>query len=291
MKLSYYPGCTLKTKACNLEESAMKCFEIMGVECVELPRWNCCGAVYSLADDDLIHQVAPVRDLVRVKEQGHEMVLTLCSMCYNTLSRANNLMRQDEKKRDTINRFMDEEIDYAGEVKVVHILDFLRDDFGWDPLRALVTNPLTGLRVTPYYGCTLLRPADVAIETPGQPEVFETLMQILGAEVVRSPYSTECCGSYHAISHPDAALDVSQGILSDAVGRGANALALVCPLCDYNLGHRQDAMIETIDGAAELPVFYVTQLLAIALGVDVDSCRFDLNRDAAIGLLREKELV
>ncbi|MBT6613149.1 MAG: heterodisulfide reductase, subunit B, partial [Deltaproteobacteria bacterium] len=63
MKVSYYPGCTLKSKAKNFEVAAIKSMERLGVEMVELDRWNCCGAVFSLADDDLIHQVAPIRDL------------------------------------------------------------------------------------------------------------------------------------------------------------------------------------------------------------------------------------
>jgi heterodisulfide reductase subunit B len=122
MKLGYYPGCTLKTQAKNLEDAAVASLGALGVEVKELERWNCCGAVYSLADDDLIHLLAPVRDLIRAKDQDFGKVMTLCSMCYNTLARANLLMRDDEEKRKTINTFMEEESDYAGEVEVVHML-------------------------------------------------------------------------------------------------------------------------------------------------------------------------
>ena len=66
MKLAYYPGCTLKTKASNLEVAAMEALKKLDVEFEELERWNCCGAVFSLADDDLIHHVAPIRNLIRV---------------------------------------------------------------------------------------------------------------------------------------------------------------------------------------------------------------------------------
>ena len=116
MKISYYPGCTLKTKARNLEDAAIASLAVFDIEMEELPRWNCCGAVHSLTDDDLIHQVAPIRDLIRAKEQGSDKLVTLCSMCYNSLARANLLMRRDEEKRKTINLFMDEEIDYLFEV-------------------------------------------------------------------------------------------------------------------------------------------------------------------------------
>jgi len=96
--------------------------EVLGSRLEEIPRWNCCGAVYSLADDDLIHQVAPVRNLIRVKEQGKNEVVTLCSFCLNTLKRANLLMKEDAEKRGTLNSFMDEEMDYGAEVEVVHLL-------------------------------------------------------------------------------------------------------------------------------------------------------------------------
>jgi len=291
MKVSYYPGCTLKTKAKNLEKSALAAFDALGIDWEELPRWNCCGAVFSLADDDLIHMIAPVRDLVRAKELGSDTVVTLCSMCYNTLARANELMKTDETKRNTINDFMDEEPDYFGDLKVVHFLDFLRDEVGWDKLKERIKSPLNGLKVAPYYGCTLLRPEDVAIDHPDNPTIFGEFMDALGAEVIEFPSSTVCCGSYQALGNPDAALKVSFDILSDAVSRGADALVLTCPLCDYNLGRRQDAMLQKYEGATDVPVLYFTQLLAVALGLPADVCHFELNRGSTVALLQKRDLL
>jgi heterodisulfide reductase subunit B len=291
MKIGYYPGCTLKTKARNLEISALACLDRLGVEYRELPRWNCCGAVYSLADDDLIHLIAPVRDLIRAREEGHEMVLTLCAMCYNTLARANELMRIDEVKRKTINDFMDEEPDYAGEVRVVHFLDFIRDDYGWDKFGEKVTNPLNGMKVAPYYGCTLLRPREAAIDRPDSPVIFEEAMRAIGAEAVEFPLSTQCCGAYQVLGSPEAALKLSHDIITDAASRGAEAMVLTCPLCDYNLSRRQDEMIAKFQGAHELPIFYFTQLMAVALGVSPEEIRLDLNRESARTLLESKKLV
>ena len=291
MSISYYPGCTLKTKAKNLEISALAAMAELGIDVEELPRWNCCGAVYSLADDDLIHIIAPVRDLIRVKERGHDTVITLCSMCYNTLARANDLMKNDEEKRKTINMFMDEEPDYAGEVRVVHLLDYLRDDYGWDKLKEKVKVPLSGLTVGPYYGCTLLRPREVALDRPDKPTLFNEFMAALGAEVVDFPMATECCGSYQVLGNPDAALKVSYDILSDADKHHVEALALTCPLCDYNLGRRQNLMRDKFEGAPDIPVYYFTQLLAIALGLSAEVCHFELNRESALGLLKSKNFI
>lgn len=291
MKLSYYPGCTLKTKARNFEVSALQALDKLGIEYEELERWNCCGAVYSLSDDDLIHMLAPVRDLIRVAERGHDTVLTLCSMCYNTLARANELMKTDEEKRKTINMFMDEEPDYNGEVRVVHLLDYLRDEYGWEKLKDKVTTPLAGLKVAPYYGCTLLRPREVAIDATDRPTLFQEFLTALGADLVEFPMATQCCGTYQVLANPDVALKVSHDILSDATGKGAEALALTCPLCDYNLGRRQDQMLEKFEGAKDVPIYYFTQLLAIALGVTPTEDEFKLNRESSLALLKEKKLL
>ncbi len=291
MKISYYPGCTLKTKAKNLESSALACLDLLGIEYAELPRWNCCGAVYSLSDDDLIHLIAPVRDLIRVQEQGFDTVLTLCSMCYNTLARANELMKNDEVKRGTINDFMDEEPDYKGAVKVVHFLDFMRDEIGWDKLRDKVKNPLKGMKLAPYYGCTLLRPGDVSIDKSSNPGIFEDCMKALGAEVVRFPMANECCGSYQVLGNPEAALKVSHEIITDAISNGAEAMVLTCPLCDYNLGHRQEEMLSRSENAKGLPVFYFTQLMALALGAEPADCNFILNRKISLEFLKSKNLL
>ena len=88
-RLLYYPGCTLKTTALNFDDSAVAMAKALGIELEELKRWYCCGTVYSLATDDVIHQLAPIRNLVRVQEQGEDQIVALCSMCYNTLKRAN----------------------------------------------------------------------------------------------------------------------------------------------------------------------------------------------------------
>lgn len=291
MKISYYPGCTLKTKARNLEDSALACLNALGIEFEELPRWNCCGAVYSLSDDDLIHLMAPVRDLIRAKERGADTVLTLCAMCYNTLARANELMKTDEEKRHTINEFMDEEPDYAGELRVVHMLDFLRDDYGWDKLKEKVKVPLSGLKVAPYYGCTLLRPKEVSLDRFDHPRILHDFLTAIGAEAVDFPSAIECCGTYQILGNKEKALTLSHGILKDAVTHGAEALALACPLCDYNLSRKQDAIMSMFDGATELPVYYFTQLLAVALGVAPEAARLDLNRDSATSLLKSKQLL
>ena len=291
MDISYYPGCTLKTKAKNLEDSALASMTTLGVNLIELPRWNCCGAVYSLADDDLVHQLAPVRNLIRVKEEGRGKVVTLCSFCYNTLKRANLLMKNDAEKREALNSFMDEEIDYDGEVKVVHLMELLRDDVGWEDISGKVKVSLEGLKLAPYYGCTLTRPKEIAIDNMERPSILGHLLEALGAETVDFPLAAECCGSYQIVSSQEYALECSWNILSSALRWGAEALVLSCPLCDFNLGAKQEELIQKYSDFKGMPIFYFTQLLAISLGLPPEVCHFELNYGKPEQLLRSKNLL
>ena len=291
MDLSYYPGCTLKTKAKGLEDSAIASMDALGIRLVEIDRWNCCGTVYSLAEDDLAHHLAPVRNLIRVKEQGSDRVGTLCSFCYHTLKRANLLMQNDGEKRKTLNDFMEEEIDYNGEVEVVHLLEVLRDDVGWENIAAKVRVPLQGLKVAPYYGCTLLRPQEVAIDQVERPTILHQLLETLGAEAVDFPHATECCGSFQIVGNPDFITQCAWEILSSAKRRGAEALVLTCPLCHFNLSQRQPELMQRYSDFQGLPILYFSQLLAIALGIEPKVCHFELDSVDSLSLLKSRKLV
>jgi heterodisulfide reductase subunit B len=291
MNLTYYPGCTLKTKAKNLEDAAVAALKILGINLVEIERWNCCGATYSLANDDLVHHLAPVRNLIRVKEQGNNKVATMCSFCYNSLKRANLLMRDDREKRKTLNDFMEEEAKYGGEVEVVHLLNVLKDDIGWKYISEKVKNPLKGLKVAPYYGCTLLRPPEVAIDQVERPTILHRLMEAIGAEVVDFPFATECCGSFQVVGNPDSVTPRAREILSSALRRGAEALVLTCPLCHFNLGQKQPELRQKDSDFPGMPIFYFSQLLALSLGLEPQVCHFELNYGDPLPLLKNKKLI
>ncbi|MCB2188286.1 MAG: heterodisulfide reductase, subunit B [Deltaproteobacteria bacterium] len=261
MKVSYYPGCTLKSQARPLEEAARAAMARLGVELAELPRWNCCGVVHPLAADELMGHVAAVRNLVRAQEAGDGPLVTLCAMCYNTLARANRLMREQPDKLAVLNSFMDEEPDYQGGVRVEHLLGFLAREVGWEAVARQVRRPLTGWRVAAYYGCKLQRPREVAVEPPGSFQLLGGLLRALGATVVNFPATDLCCGSYQVLAEPALARELSSRILTRAGEAGAELLALSCPLCHYNLSRAA----ATGDPAGARPVYF-TELLAWAFG-------------------------
>lgn len=292
MKISYFPGCTLKTMAKNFEDSAIASLSFLGIEMVELPRWNCCGTVYSLTSDDLIHQVAPIRNFIRVKEARDTRVMTLCSMCYHTLKRANKLVKEDKEKLDKLNNLMyREDLKYNGEVEVLHLLEILKNEVGFDQVSKKVKMPLKGLKAAPYYGCLLLRPAEVGFDDPESPTILKDLLESVGAEAIDYPYETECCGSYNTVVNVNLVVERAHDILSLAISQKAEAIVLSCPLCGFNLDNRQKEIKEKFPDFKSIPVFYFTQLLALSLGLDEKVCRFELNFIDPRPLLESKHLI
>jgi len=292
MKITYYPGCTLKANARNFEDSALYALKQLDIDVEELPRWNCCGTVYSLATDDLIHHMAPIRNLIRVKESGSDRVMTLCAMCYNTLKRANKRMKDDPESLEKINQVMyKEEINYEGDVEIYHLLELMRDEIQFNNLAQKVTKPLKNLKVACYYGCMLVRPREVGIDDPENPVVMEDFVKALGGEPIDFPYKTECCGSYQTVDKTGIVAERTNQIINSAKNRGADVIASSCPLCAFNLDHRQKQTVQIYQDFEGLPILYFTQLLAIALNCPKEILRLDLHYFDPKPILQEKRLI
>ena len=265
MRIPYFPGCTLSTKAHGFDVSARASARVLGFELAELPQWNCCGATFPLATDNELALVGPTRILIEAQKQGRRLV-TLCSICYNVLKRTARFLQENEEKRERINLFIEEE--YRAELQVLHLLELLRSELGFEALSERVEKRLAGLRVAPYYGCLLLRPQDeIGLDDPDEPAILLDLLASLGCEVVDFPHKTECCGSYLTVSAADATEELAYTILSSALSEGAEVMVTSCPLCQFNLDYRQGSMLRHV-GFRPLPILYFTQLLGIALGLD-----------------------
>jgi heterodisulfide reductase subunit B len=298
MKIPYYPGCTLKTKAKNFETSAIAVAKALEIELVEIPRWNCCGAVPSLSDDDLIRHIAPIRNFIRVEEMNKDgivsdeyKIVTLCSMCFNTLKMSNLRMKKNKEDLSKINDVMYlEKEHYKQDVEVVHLLEILKG-IPSSKIKEQIKNPMPELKVSPYYGCTLLRPKEVGIDDPEDPSIFEELLSTLGVSVVNNPLKTRCCGSYQVVSDKNIVSSLVYDILTSAKENKAELIVTSCPLCFFNLDRRQKDIIKLHHDFEPIPILYFTQLMAILFGLDEDAFKFEENYVNFKDLFKRKELV
>ena len=259
MVYSYFPGCTLKTKAKDLDRYGRESAKALGFELEEIENWQCCGGVYPLGTDEIASKLSSVRALNDAKEKGQDLV-TLCSACHHVIKRVNDDMKNVEDIRTRANNYMQLEQPYEGETNVLHYLEVLRDRVGFDELKKKVVSPLKGKKIGAYYGCLLLRPGKImAFDNPENPTIIEDFIRAIGATPVVYPYRNECCGGYISLKEKEMSGKMVDRIMDSAAGMGAEELITACPLCLYNLN--------TSTSANKLPVHYFTELLAEALGL------------------------
>ena len=257
MKVSYYPGCTLRTKAKQLDLYARKSAEALGITMEEIENWQCCGGVFSTAKDEIATKLSSVRALAEAAKK-EQILVTVCSACHNVIKQTNHAMQNDADFAMHVNRYMAPE-SYDGSARVLHYLEMLRDVVGFDTLKEKVVNPLSGKKIAAYYGCLLLRPGQtMQMDDVENPTILEDFIRALGAEPVIYAQRNECCGGYVAMEDPASAQKKSKKVLDSAASHGAELIVTACPLCRYNLEK---------NGESEMPVVYFTELLAEALGV------------------------
>ena len=265
MKVSYFPGCTLKNKAKELDAYARSSAAYLGVELEEIENWQCCGGAYTTAKNEAATKLSSVRALKAASEKNQPLI-TVCSACHNVIKQTNYEIQSNKAFCEKVNQYMAEEREYHGEAEVYHYLEMLRDIIGFDKVKASVVNSLRGKKIAAYYGCLLLRPSKVMrMDDPENPTIIEELIRALGAEAIVYSRRNECCGAYASLESPDTARRNASAIIQNAKAAGAEMIITACPLCKYNLEKY----------SSELPVIYFTEILAEALGVKEDTSNSD----------------
>ncbi len=257
---SYFPGCTLKNKARDLDRYARAAAERLGLALEEIPEWQCCGGVYPLTKDEIAVRLASIRALAQSAKDGRTLV-TVCSACHNVIKQVNHDMQTDAHIIESANNYLHAEgLEYHGETRVIHYLELLRDEAGFDAIKKAVVKPLADRKIGAYYGCLLLRPSHVmAMDSAENPTIMENLIAAMGATPVVYAQRNECCGGYLTLEDKSVPAKRARAILENARSQGADMVVTACPLCLYNL--------KTQEEAAGVQVKYVTELLAEALGV------------------------
>jgi heterodisulfide reductase subunit B len=266
MKLTYFPGCSLKGTGRAYEESLIPVLRILGVELEELEDWNCCGATAYMAVDEMKACILAARNLALAEKCGADSLLAPCSACYLGLNKTQHYLREVPSiEQATRSALKAAGLTLRNEVRVIHPLDLIVNTLGLDAVKKCVRQPLDQLNVAPYYGCQIVRPYST-FDDAHDPTTMDRLIEALGATVVHYPLKTRCCGGSLTGVLPEAGLDCTRVLLEEALRRGANVISTVCPLCQFNLDgyHHQ---ITAKWGPSEIPTVYFTQLMGLAFGL------------------------
>ncbi|ABO48905.1 CoB--CoM heterodisulfide reductase [Desulforamulus reducens MI-1] len=273
MKIAYYPGCSLQTMAKDYDMSARVVSEFLGIELVEIPDWNCCGASAAHASSKYLPIALCARNLHMVEQMGLD-VTSPCAACYQSLSYANWKLTGDPDLREKINDATGQP--YQGGVKIQSFIQVF-SKLTAEKIQSQVVQPLEGLKVAVYYGCLLVRPSNVVeIDDPEDPQILDNLIRATSAETVDWTHKVECCGGSLSVTNEDISLKLARDILSSAAEAGAHCIITACPQCHFNLDMKQNKMNKVFNTDLKLPVFYFTQLLGLSLGIEPNCLGMDL---------------
>jgi len=269
MKYAYFPGCSIHASAKEYAMAANAINKYLDIELIEIPEWNCCGAIDAVyAYNPLLSISLSARNLALAENMKRDIV-TLCSACFFTLSRANNMLRENADMKSKVDKVInDAGLKYAGGTKVRHYMDILINDVGLDKIRQQVKMPLKGLKVAPYYGCLIVRPTGIQrFDDPEHPTSMDKVIEAVGAETVYYTDKTRCCGASLAITDEEVMMEMSKGPLLTAKNTQADCIVTPCPMCHFNLDAKQKDIESHFGIDIALPVLYITQLIGLAFGL------------------------
>jgi len=277
-RYSFYPGCTLHSTGVEFGVSSELVCQALDVEMVEIPDWNCCGASSAHSMDPELFLALPARNLAQAQAlgEGLDSLAIPCAACYSRLAAAELALEGDAGFRARMERTLG--FEYEGRVKPRSLLDILANDFRQDELAAPVKKSLAGLKVVSYYGCLLVRPPAYTgrWDDPEHPQSMDYVAELMGAEAVPWSYGVDCCGGSLTLNRSDVVVHLVDRLARAAHEAGAEAMLTACPMCMANVDGRQlyrgGAPLPRPEkpGYEPLPIFYFTELMALAYGLPLN---------------------
>jgi len=265
MQFGYYPGCALHGSSNDYEKSVRACLTALDVELVELDDWICCGATAAHSLNHLLSLALPARNLGIAERDNLTEVLAPCPMCSMELIKTKKALLKDKSLRERLSEIV--ELDVQGNTDIINMIQVFQK-VGLDRIAERVKQPLEGVRPACYYGCLLTRPPDILeFDDCEQPSTMESIIEAVGGSPVPWNYKTECCGAGMTLANENTVLELADKILSNAADHGANCMVVACPMCHVNLDMKQKNVESRYGKKLDLPVYYLSDLVGLALGL------------------------
>jgi heterodisulfide reductase subunit B len=291
MDIAYYPGCTLHASSSLYDKQCLLIFKELGIDLKEIEDWNCCGATSAGKVNDFLAIAMPARNLGIAEATGLSEMVIPCSACYSRTLIAQKQLADDPTLAEEINTELSKKV--RGIIKISTILEVLMPSVESGGLAKKVTKKLKALKPACYYGCMLTRfPYDVPVsDNVENPRGMEKILKALGSKAIDWNYKTDCCGASAAVNDKETALTLMAKIMKDALARKANCFVVVCPMCQLNLDAYQDEFCRNNGISERLPVYFITELIGLAMEIPPEDLQIDRHFIDSIGILKELDLV
>jgi heterodisulfide reductase subunit B2 len=279
LKVAFYPGCTAQTDQFGYEASVRSIMPRLDVELIEMEGAGCCGYPAYSSINEAAWYYSSARNMALAEQIGLPM-LTLCNGCHLSFTETKQKLGKDLALKGKINEQLAKEgLHYDGDVELIHIFELLHDRIGAEKISSAVTKPLTGFRFGAHPGCHSIRPSKLGRPDEAEnPRKLDDLINWLGAEAVEYPGKIDCCGSSLASASGKTVMEIAGDKLKIVKSLGLDGLVTTCPFCFKVYDNKQKAIAVAVgDRTLEVPVFYYTQLLGLAMGQEQEKLGLELN--------------
>ncbi|MCP4760156.1 MAG: hypothetical protein GY870_00145 [archaeon] len=269
MEALVFPGCVIPNRYPFLEKSARMVFEKLGISLVDAP-FSCCPDPVGVASISEKTWLALGARNLSLAEKENKKIISLCNGCSETLLMVKHALEHDEEGLKEINEILGKKgIKYSGNASISHFVRSLVEDVGIEKIKSLVTRPLKGLKIATHTGCHYNRPSDVIQwDDPLNPICLDDLVKAIGAEPVEYEEKTQCCGAGVARTDVAVGLEFSKRKYKSLTDANAQCMATGCPQCFQTLESNQRLVNKKFETSYKVPVFYITELIALAFGYD-----------------------
>lgn len=271
MDITYYPGCSLESSARDYDESIKAVCAALDIHLHEPPDWTCCGATSAHSMDEGLATSLPALNLSGAEQLGNSMLVP-CPLCYNRLKRAQKSIQSG--------------------IDIYDLASFMGQTEWLDKIRSRVKSPLDALKAVCYYGCMANRPPKVTgsmnYENPCD---MDNVAKALGIDVRPWSYKTDCCGASFSVSRPDIVHTLVRKLYDQALEAEAECIIVSCQMCQANLDLYQEDISKQFRGNYNLPIFYFTELIGLALGLKGTSTWLKRHMVDPIQFLKKKKLL
>jgi len=301
-KVAYYPGCALEGSGGPYDRSTRALVKSLGLEMETLQDWNCCGAMEVKNIHPMLQTYMSARNMAIASEQmGYDTVMAPCNGCYHNLKKAEYELATSEESLKTLQDLAKKSDDpvYKGDVRTVHLLEWLMEDLGTEGIKQKISKSLNGIKIANYYGCMYTRPRQIFPEKdqgPGsessyKPHFMDDLLAAAGAVNVDFPLKTACCGGAHTLSDADTSTQLVLNIIQAAEDAGAEVIATECPTCHSGLEMHQVRAETEFGIKTNVKILYFTQLLGLAMGLSARKLGVHENVSDSLDFLHAKGVV
>ena len=301
-KVAYYPGCALEGSGGPYDRSTRALVKSLGLEMETLQDWNCCGAMEVKNIHPMLQTYMSARNMAIASEQmGYDTVMAPCNGCYMNLKMTEYELATSEESLKTVQDLAKKSDDpvYKGDVRTVHLLEWLMEDLGTEGIKQKISKSLNGIKIANYYGCMYTRPRQIYPEKdqgPGsessyKPHFMDDLLAAAGAVNVDFPLKTACCGGAHTLSDADTSTQLVLNIIQAAEDAGAEVIATECPTCHSGLEMHQVRAETEFGIKTNVKILYFTQLLGLAMGLSARKLGVHENVSDSLDFLHAKGVV